>query len=300
MPQSSLKMAESSSPPSLLTQTSHSGKTHGGSTVRTIKIKHLVDGMGYIYPQSAEWGAKFPEANGTSQSPVNINSREAIYDDTLNNTPLLFNYALSRETDMCNNGHCVVVYPKYKQGESGYRLEQLAIPKSFLSGGPFPVGQEYELAEFRFHWGRDDSRGSEHNVNGKAFPLELHLIHWNSSLYPSLEEALGKPGGIAIVAIFIQIGREHTGLKFMTEHLEDIWYKGRHVTISTAFNPNCLLPDPMLRDFWTYEGSLTSPPCSEGVTWVILRSVGACVLRTCLVDIEHVYVEGKEIECMHS
>ena len=209
------------------------GKNHSTTTVRTIKIKHLVDGMGYIYPRSTEWGTKFPEANGTNQSPVDINSRDAIYDSDLNKNPLLFNYALSRETEMCNNGHCVVVYPRHKTGDSGYRLEQVALPRSLLSGGPFQVGHEFELAEFRFHWGRDESKGSEHTVNDKAFPLELHLIHWNSTLYPSLEEALGKPGGIAIVAIFIQIGREHTGLKFMTEHLEDIWYKGK-------FRASCL------------------------------------------------------------
>lgn len=266
-------MADSAPPPP------PPGPSKAGGGGHTIQIKHLVAGMGYIYPRCTEWASKFPEASGSRQSPVDISSRHALYDASLNSTPLQFQYALCRETDMCNNGQCVVVYPRHKpQGDSGYRLEQLThAPRSLLSGGPFPAEHEYELAEFRFHWGRDDSRGSEHTVNGKAFPLELQLIHWNNALYPSLEEALGKPGGIAIVAIFIQIGREHTGLKFMTEHLEDIWHKGKHVTIATAFNPSCLLPDPMLRDYWTYDGSLTSPPCSESVTWIILRCEGGPV-----------------------
>ncbi|XP_074644170.1 carbonic anhydrase-related protein-like isoform X2 [Tubulanus polymorphus] len=223
---------------------------------------HDVDG-------AMEWGITFPEANGDYQSPINLNSRTAEYDPNLTESPLVFTYVLCRETDMCNNGHTLVVYLRYKPGDSGYRAD--LVPKSILSGGPLSPNHEYELAEFRFHWGRENNRGSEHTVNCKAFPMELHLIHYNTTLYHSLEDALGKPDGVTIVAIFIQVGREHEGLKVITENLEDIQHKGRQKTISTAFNPNCLLPDPMLRDFWTYTGSLTIPPCSENVTWIMLR-----------------------------
>nr|XP_035924153.1 carbonic anhydrase-related protein isoform X2 [Halichoerus grypus] len=98
----------------------------------------------------------------------------------------------------------------------------------------------------------------------------LHLIHWNSTLFGSIDEAVGKPHGIAIIALFVQIGKEHVGLKAVTEILQDIQYKGKSKTIP-CFNPNTLLPDPLLRDYWVYEGSLTIPPCSEGVTWILFR-----------------------------
>ncbi|XP_064641558.1 carbonic anhydrase-related protein-like isoform X2 [Lineus longissimus] len=218
---------------------------------------------------AAEWGLDFPEANGHSQSPINITSREAVYQSSLNDNLLTLNYILCRETDVCNNGNSLIVYLRYKPGDAGFRSD--VTPKSTLSGGPLPVGHEYELAEIRFHWGREDVRGSEHTVNCKAFPMELHLIHYNTTLYESLEQALGKPDGVSIIAIFIQVGREHSGLKLLTDNFEDVQHKGRQKTLSTAFNPNCLLPDPMLRDFWTYRGSLTIPPCSENVTWIIFR-----------------------------
>uniref|UniRef100_A0A8C0W9B2 Alpha-carbonic anhydrase domain-containing protein n=1 Tax=Castor canadensis TaxID=51338 RepID=A0A8C0W9B2_CASCN len=99
---------------------------------------------------------------------------------------------------------------------------------------------------------------------------QLHLIHWNSTLFGSIDEAVGKPHGIAIIALFVQIGKEHIGLKAVTEILQDIQYKGKSKTIP-CFNPNTLLPDPLLRDYWVYEGSLTIPPCSEGVTWILFR-----------------------------
>ncbi|XP_025020955.1 carbonic anhydrase-related protein isoform X5 [Python bivittatus] len=99
---------------------------------------------------------------------------------------------------------------------------------------------------------------------------KLHLIHWNATMYHSIDEAVGKKNGIAIIALFVQIGKEHSGLKAVTEILQDIQYKGNSKTIP-CFNPNTLLPDPLLRDYWVYEGSLTVPPCSEGVTWILFR-----------------------------
>ncbi|CAH1779940.1 unnamed protein product [Owenia fusiformis] len=240
------------------------------SSGSALKIRDIVDGIGYIYKWSSDWGVNFPEANGDNQSPINLNSREAEYDETLNENSLSFNYVLCRETDIINNGHTSVMYLRYK-ADGAFRSDLTATPKSTVCGGPLKQGCEYELAEFRFHWGKEDSRGSEHTVNFKAFPMELHLIHFNTTLYSSLEQAMGKPDGIAIIALFIQVGKEHSGLRLLTEHLEDIQYKGRQKTVSAAFNPTCLLPDPMLRDFWCYSGSLTSPPCCESVTWILFR-----------------------------
>ncbi|XP_077993550.1 carbonic anhydrase-related protein-like [Glandiceps talaboti] len=234
---------------------------------------------GYNEDGASEWSLHFPDANGDCQSPININSREAVFDDSLNQPNLNTNYVICRECELTNNGHAVQVTFKYKTGQGfetpmNYSRDTRAAeapPKSVISGGPLPDGNEYELAECRFHWGREDDRGSEHTVNFKAFPMELHLVHWNNTRYSCFEEAQGKPDGITIMSLFIQVGREHHGLRTFTDHLETVQYKGRSVTVTTAFNPNCLLPDPVLRDFWTYTGSLTTPPCSEKVTWIIFR-----------------------------
>ncbi|XP_009330384.1 PREDICTED: carbonic anhydrase-related protein [Pygoscelis adeliae] len=202
-----------------------------------------------------EWGLIFPDANGEYQSPINLNSREAKYDPSLLEVRLSPNYVVCRDCEVINDGHSIQIALK---------------SKSVLIGGPLPRGHEFELHDVRFHWGRENQRGSEHTVNFKAFPMELHLMHWNSTLYSSIDEAVGKKHGIAIIALFVQIGKEHVGLKAVTEILQDIQYKGKSKTIP-CFNPNSLLPDPLLRDYWVYEGSLTIPPCSEGVTWILFR-----------------------------
>ncbi|XP_077126657.1 carbonic anhydrase-related protein [Ranitomeya variabilis] len=207
------------------------------------------------YVEGVEWGLHYPEANGQYQSPININSREALYDPSLLEVKLSPNYVVCRDCDVINDGHVVQILLK---------------SKSVLTGGPLPRSHEYELLEVKFHWGRENQRGSEHTVNFKAFPMELHLIHWNSTLYRNIEEALGQIHGITIISLFVQIGKEHIGLKAITDILEDIQHKGKSKTIP-CFNPNTLLPDPLLRDYWVYEGSLTMPPCSEGVTWILYR-----------------------------
>ncbi|KAI4885720.1 hypothetical protein NFI96_017796 [Prochilodus magdalenae] len=221
-----------------------------------------------VYGDGAEWGLLFPEANGENQSPINLNSREARYDPRLLEVSLNPNYVVCRDCEVINDGHTVRIMLK---------------SKSVVTGGPLPSDHEFELHEVRFHWGKENQRGSEHTVNFKAFPMELHLIHWNSTLFNSVEEALGKKNGILIIALFVQfkllvgsvfvcicVGKEHLGLKAVTEVLQDLQYKGK-TKIIPCFNPNTLLPDPLLRDYWVYEGSLTTPPCSENVTWILYR-----------------------------
>ncbi|XP_076470319.1 carbonic anhydrase-related protein-like isoform X2 [Babylonia areolata] len=221
----------------------------------------------------ADWGLYFPEATGSRQSPIDLESRAARFEDSLANSPLQFQYPTSRETELLNNGYTLVVFPRVKQAESqtGSRSGTHTPHLSCISGGPLPQGMEYELAEIRFHWGRENSRGSEHTVNGKAFPMEVQLVHWNSRLYDSIESSVGRPNGIVIVTLFTQLGKEHHALKFITDSLEEIQFKGRQKTITAPFNPGNFIPDPQLRDFWTYEGSLTTPPCSENVTWILMR-----------------------------
>uniref|UniRef100_A0A3P8SQE2 Carbonic anhydrase n=1 Tax=Amphiprion percula TaxID=161767 RepID=A0A3P8SQE2_AMPPE len=213
------------------------------------------DELDWGYEEGVEWGLHFPAANGEYQSPINLNSREAQYDPSLLDVGLSPNYVVCRDCEVINDGHTVRIILK---------------SKSVVTGGPLPSDHEYELHEVRFHWGKENQRGSEHTVNFKAFPMELHLIHWNSTLFNTLEDALGKKNGVLIIALFVQIGKEHLGLKAITEVLQDLQYKGKSKLIP-CFNPNTLLPDPLLRDYWVYEGSLTTPPCNENVTWILYR-----------------------------
>ena len=65
----------------------------------------------------SDWRSLSPDAGGKRQSPINIVSREAIFDESLQKAALVFNYGTSRETDILNSGNTLVVIPHVKQGE---------------------------------------------------------------------------------------------------------------------------------------------------------------------------------------
>ena len=73
---------------------------------------------------------------------------------------------------------------------------------SSLSGGP--LDSTYQLAQFHAHWGGENSRGSEHTVDGKSFSAELHLVHFNTK-YGDLGNAADKPDGLAVLGMFIKV-----------------------------------------------------------------------------------------------
>ena len=90
-----------------------------------------------------------------------------------NFTLLLFGTTDNKEA--CN--HLAVVFGDYIQWlvclESQLPYHLSAFP--VLIGGPLPRGHEFELHDVRFHWGRENQRGSEHTVNFKAFPMEVRV-----------------------------------------------------------------------------------------------------------------------------
>ncbi|XP_023342769.1 carbonic anhydrase [Eurytemora carolleeae] len=138
---------------------------------------------------------------------------------------------------------------------------------SSLKGGPL-LSDIYHLAQFHAHWGGENSRGSEHTVDGKMFSAELHLVHYNSK-YGSFGEAADKPDGLAVLGVFIKVGDEHPEFGKLCEVLQDIPRKGDTLDLPEPINPADLLPKN--QSYWTYEGSLTTPPLYESVTWIVLK-----------------------------
>uniref|UniRef100_A0A674G9S3 Carbonic anhydrase n=1 Tax=Taeniopygia guttata TaxID=59729 RepID=A0A674G9S3_TAEGU len=135
-----------------------------------------------------------------------------------------------------------------------------------ISGGPFQ--NPFRLKQFHFHWGTTHSQGSEHTIDGKPFPCELHLVHWNARKYTTFGEAAAAPDGLAVVGVFLEIGKEHASMNRLTDALYMVKFKGTKAQFR-GFNPKCLLP--LSLDYWTYLGSLTTPPLNESVTWIVLK-----------------------------
>lgn len=130
---------------------------------------------------------------------------------------------------------------------NGHTIEFEYEPGSVL----FFDGVQYELLQFHFH------AGSEHSVSGQLYPLEVHLVHKNEAT-----------GNLAVIGILFETSDENVFLQEFIHQLPD--ETDEHFQLDTLINVNELLPQD--QRYYTYSGSLTTPPCSEIVTWIVLKT----------------------------
>ncbi len=108
-------------------------------------------------------------------------------------------------------------------------------------------GEGYKLAQFHFH------HPSEHTVTGKSYPLEMHLVNTNAS------------GGITVVGVFIKRGAENKALAPLFSNLPS----ANAAATPAKIDISTLLPKN--QKAVVYSGSLTTPPCSEQVNWIVME-----------------------------
>jgi carbonic anhydrase len=119
------------------------------------------------------------------------------------------------------------------------------------AGGITVDDESYELQQFHFH------KPSEFKVNGKAYDMSVHLVHQS------------KAGKLAVVAVLFETGKEQNLVRTLWTHLP--LGQGKPVTRpEVRIDPSQLLPAK--RNYFTFLGSLTTPPCTEGVTWLVLKT----------------------------
>ncbi|XP_044268969.1 carbonic anhydrase 1 [Tribolium madens] len=197
------------------------------------------------------WAKCYPEAAGDRQSPVDI--QQVCLKSFNTNRKLTWRYVPENTEDVTNTGYCWKVHVNGEGSE--------------LSGGP--LEGKYILEQFHCHWGETNDQGSEHTVNGQKFAGELHLVHWNSTKYHSFCEAAKHPDGLCVIGVFLKAGKRHPELDKITAQLSRVEYKGQRAKIGVPLNPGLFIPEES--GYYTYQGSLTTPPCSECVIWIVFK-----------------------------
>ncbi|XP_028304702.1 carbonic anhydrase 5A, mitochondrial isoform X2 [Gouania willdenowi] len=215
-----------------------------------LRVQEAAEHIQKFHPM---WKGPLVVPGGDRQSPIDIVVRKSVLDSELK--PLVHKYDPKTCQQIYNNGYSFLV--EYDD----------TTDKSMLSGGP--LRDKFRLCQFHFHWGENNDWGSEHTVDKRLFPAELHLVHWNSDKYSLFEEAVMEDNGLAVIGVFLKIGKRHEGLQKLVDALPAIRHKGSEVEF-THFDPGCLLP-ACNDDYWTYHGSLTTPPLTESVTWIVMK-----------------------------
>lgn len=161
---------------------------------------------------------------GRNQSPIDL---AGFLEADLK--PLAFSYRAGA-VDIVNNGHSVQI--------------------SYAPGSMLSVdGHVFELKQFHFH------APSENRINGKSFPLEVHIVHEDQD------------GNLAVVAALYEDGAADPLLSKLWDAVPA--EEGAKAALPAGLNVMGLLPSD--RDYYRYNGSLTTPPCSEGVWWLVMK-----------------------------
>jgi carbonic anhydrase len=130
--------------------------------------------------------------------------------------------------------------------DNGHTIQINYEPGSFLTAG----GMRYELVQFHFH------KPSEEKLNGKSSDMEAHLVHRDAD------------GNLAVVAVLLATGGANPLIQTLWDHLPKA-KETETVVDAVKINVTDLLPKNTA--YYTFAGSLTTPPCSEGVTWFVLK-----------------------------
>jgi carbonic anhydrase len=130
--------------------------------------------------------------------------------------------------------------------DNGHTIQVKVKPGSGIDVG----GKRFQLVQFHFH------RPSEEKVKGKAFAMDAHLVH---------QAADGK---LAVVAVLLEPGAANGLVDAVWTHAPK--GHGESAPGALTVDPSRLLPAD--RGYYAFTGSLTTPPCTEGVSWIVLRS----------------------------
>lgn len=130
--------------------------------------------------------------------------------------------------------------------DNGHTVQVIVAPGNFL----IVDGRKYELLQFHFH------HPSEDEIKGKHFDMELHMVHRDAE------------GHLAVVAILLSDGRENALIQMIWDNVPTA--KEEVKSLTSMLDPKQLVPAG--KKYYAYSGSLTTPPCTEGVKWIVLES----------------------------
>jgi carbonic anhydrase len=217
------------------------------ATVQTGSTAESKDYSHYISPWKTPWSYRGPRGaqywstldpsyatcnTGKEQSPIDIRNPHKV-----DLSPLRFEHKTEPIRYVINNGYTIRVNYHDAPGKG-----------SLLLIGNTP----YQLSQFHFH------HPSEHYLNGKRYPMELHLMY------------NGPDGRIVGVAVLLKAGRPNTTVQRVFTHMPT--REGQVAVTGVEIDAAAMLPHDT--SYYMYTGSLSAPPCTEGVRWFVLKTLG--------------------------
>lgn len=208
-----------------------------GCIVKKIFTLLTVMGLSTAVFADADWNYDQPEQWST------LNQKYSACNG-LNQSPINIERTVKAELEPLKFSYNTMIHAIENKGHT--------VQVDFAQGGELQLDDEtFVLKQFHLH------SPSENLIKGKSYPLEIHFVHANAQ------------GELAVVAMMFEQGTENPMLKRMWNRLPK--KQGEKVVLKKPQPVNEMLPKNL--DYYRFSGSLTTPPCSEGVRWLILKEI---------------------------
>lgn len=196
----------------------------------------------------AHWSQLSPDfalcATGRLQSPINISKKTGKTTDTLK-----MNYTAADKTTIVNDGTTDLEIGNKKVVILDGHSVQINFSRSKAKDTITLDGEDYHLVQFHFH------SPSENEIRGQAYPMEIHFVHQMNHK-------------VVVIGVFVKGGDKNPALEKIIDHLPKDAHV-EHLIDDDRINPVDLFPAK--RSYYRFTGSLTTPPCTEGVTWIVMK-----------------------------